>query len=78
MSGGRYDYIHYRIEEFNNEMELNTTERKKFKKLLSKVISVIKAIEWEDSGDTSEEDTNKEFKKLKTVIRRYYDTTKKI
>ena len=52
MSGGSMNYLFSRIEEAH--FAIDTPERKAFKIHLEKVAKACKAIEWVDSGDSSE------------------------
>lgn len=52
MSGGSMNYLYSRIEEAH--FALDTSERKAFKAHLEKVSKACRAIEWVDSGDSSE------------------------
>lgn len=62
MSGGKYDYIHCKIEEFIEELELKNDagieipQRVAFKELLCLVATAAHEIEWVDSGDCGEGD----------------------
>lgn len=59
MSGGAYGYKYFKIIEFAEEMQLNDDPlRIAFQKHLMLVAKACKAIEWEDSGDTSKEHTD--------------------
>lgn len=57
MSGGRMDYLCYKVEEAS--FATNTPERKAFLKHLKKVAKALHDIEWNDSGDGApDEDTS--------------------
>lgn len=49
MSGGSMDYLSYKVESAN--FQLNTHLRRAFKDHLQKVALALHAIEWNDSGD---------------------------
>ncbi len=65
MSGGSYGYAYRRVEEFSEALEAGVTidgrtvdgagcvARLGFAAHLRKVAAAMKAIEWEDSGDSS-------------------------
>ncbi len=55
MSGGSMDYFYARVQYC--EFDLSTPERAAFAAHLRLVASALKAIEWEDSGDTGPEKT---------------------
>jgi hypothetical protein len=52
MSGGSMNYLYLKIEDV--DFELNTPERIAFKQHLKLVAEACRAIEWVDSGDSSE------------------------
>ena len=54
MSGGAYNYMFLKIEDFADDIACgrNTLQRKAFVELLHKVADAAKAIEWHDSGDS--------------------------
>lgn len=63
MSGGRYGYVHVRIEELADEIRIKggghaapPQLRKAFTEHLRKVAAALKAIEWNDSGDGDAEE----------------------
>lgn len=66
MSGGAYDYVYFKIEEFANTIDVidttcpdvNIELRLKFKELLYKVAKAARAIEWNDSGDGDDRESN--------------------
>ncbi len=80
MSGGHYDYAYYKILELAERLELtydryNTDgtnkplppiswRRRKFKALLTLVAEAARTIEWVDSGDSGEDDAEKEMDKV--------------
>jgi predicted RNase H-like nuclease (RuvC/YqgF family) len=49
MSGGSMEYLYSAV--LNARFEENTAERKAFRKHLNKVATALRAIEWNDSGD---------------------------
>lgn len=55
MSGGAYDYVSWKIEEFANTLSRTEQDprREAFKKLLSLVANAAHEIEWVDSCDKS-------------------------
>lgn len=57
MSGGSMDYLYSKVE--GARFELNTPLRRAFKSHLGRVAKALRAIEWEDSGDTGREETEK-------------------
>ena len=59
MSGGSYDYIYSRIEQFAGELRVDTLERRLFRDLLYRVAKAAHDIEWVDSGDCSPGDEDK-------------------
>lgn len=58
MSGGSMNYLYSRIE-CDANFELNTPERRAFKKHLEKVIKALHDIEWVDSCDYGPGDDSK-------------------
>lgn len=65
MSGGHYDYKCFRVRDFAEIMETKENpKRLAFRQLLFQVATVCKEIEWEDSGDTSKEQTDKAIDNL--------------
>lgn len=64
MSGGRYQYAYEKIERFADAIEMvgETAEDNKLRIALKAhlllVAAAMKAVEWEDSGDTGPGDTN--------------------
>lgn len=64
MSGGEYDWIYLKIQEFAESIHekgdgsaANPELRRRFKAHLLKVAKAAKAIEWNDSGDGDDEET---------------------
>jgi hypothetical protein len=53
MSGGSMDYLYSRVQ--GAEFRRNTPERRAFSAHLEKVAEALRAIEWSDSGDSSED-----------------------
>ena len=49
MSGGSMDYLYQKIEDAT--FLANSAQRKAFRKLLDNVAAALRAIEWNDSGD---------------------------
>jgi hypothetical protein len=70
MSGGSYNYVCYKIEEFAREIRYQEGPgeiheyRKRFSDLVKDVAKVAKEIEWADSCDTSQEDCHKAIKEF--------------
>ena len=58
MSGGSYDYIYMRIEQFANDLRTDTLDRYRFRNLLYRVAEAAHDIEWQDSGDGADEYTS--------------------
>lgn len=70
MSGGRYDYLWFKISDFACFMETRDDPRRiAFAKLLSEASKVCKDIEWEDSGDTSKPNTDKSIDDFFTFVK---------
>jgi len=60
MSGGSYDYFCFKAMNFAEEIQTNNDPKRiAFKKLAELFADASKAIEWEDSGDTGKENTDK-------------------
>ena len=61
MSGGSYDYICFKIEEFSRGIYRQDTNprRKAFASIVRKMAHVAHEIEWADSGDIGQEDADK-------------------
>lgn len=60
MSGGSYNYAFLKIDDLANEIRTNNDPKRiAFVDLLKKVSDAAHAIEWEDSGDTGKEGTDK-------------------
>lgn len=61
MSGGSYDYMYYRIEEYYvgkmKDIELDD--------LMKDIVELVHDLEWADSGDISDEDYFETVKKFK-------------
>jgi len=83
MSGGSYNYFYLKIIEFADEVRhRDSTNRKAFKKILYLVAAVAKAIEWRDSGDSSEGGVDDAvcklfaFFDLKNILKFYLDNSK--
>ncbi len=59
MSGGRYNYAYSRFEDYAYDLAPNakTPERKAFLRLLNIVAAAARAIEWNDSGDGDNRET---------------------
>ena len=53
MSGGSMNYLYLNVQEA--EFKENTAERRAFRKHLNLVAEALRAIEWVDSGDSSED-----------------------
>lgn len=49
MSGGSMDYLFYKVDYAT--FKVDTDERKRVRKFLARVAMLLKAIEWNDSGD---------------------------
>lgn len=64
MSGGSMDHLYAKID--TATFRLSTTRRRAFKAHLQKVSEALRAIEWEDSGDSGEEETEKAIKAVLT------------
>jgi len=59
MSGGSYDYFCFKVDNFIADLRLkNDPKRIALKDLLRKVSTAVRAIEWEDSGDTGKDWTD--------------------
>lgn len=62
MSGGSYDYFCFKVSNFVEELQTNHDPRRiAFKKIAELFANAAKAVEWEDSGDTGKENTDKEI-----------------
>ena len=62
MSGGAYDYAYAKVEEMAVNLRHSTTPieyRAWFAEHLRLVSAAMRALEWEDSGDTGPEDSKK-------------------
>jgi hypothetical protein len=66
MSGGSYDYAFYRVDDMADAMESRpmTPIRKAFITHLRKVAGAMKAVEWADSSDTSQESADEAMRAL--------------
>ena len=65
MSGGEYNYFYQKINNFLDELKINTKNRQKFAKFLYLEISrICRDIEWCDSGDISDEECEKILEKF--------------
>ena len=62
MSGGSMDHLHLKVK--NAQFRLNTWERRAFKKHLDLVAQALKDIEWNDSGDGSDNEVESIMKCL--------------
>lgn len=69
MSGGSYDYAYARVNDFADELarRAKTPECRAFHLHLRLVADAMKAVEWEDSGDTGPEETAAALAKVLTV-----------
>ena len=67
MSGGSMNYCYSRIDLAREELEVEYNT-KEFTPLLMCVRDILKAIEWETSGDTSRDDTIMELQKFKRRV----------
>lgn len=78
MSGGHYDYLSLKVNEFAFMIEINGEEhRRKFQIALEAAAKACKAIEWEDSGDTNAQDTKDAISNFFKVCREIDGTKKK-
>ena len=70
MSGGHYDYLSFKVREFADMVETNDIpKRVEFQKLMLLVADACYAIEWEDSGDTGPENTEKKIDAVMAFLR---------
>lgn len=70
MSGGSYDYAFTKVADMAKDHRLWKSPcayRRAFATHLLKVSAAMRAVEWEDSGDTSLEDTEKEIMEVISV-----------
>jgi len=70
MSGGCYDYISFKIDDFANNLEIKNKERAWFKKLLQLVAVAAHDIEWVDSGDKADGDELISLEAIKEFTKR--------
>lgn len=65
MSGGSYDYAYSRVQDFVDQLVTRerTAARKAFRVHLVAVAEAMRAIEWEDSGDTGPERTEEAIRR---------------
>lgn len=65
MSGGSYDYAYSRVQDFVDRLVTRerTAVRKAFRVHLVAVAEAMRAIEWEDSGDTGPERTEQAIRR---------------
>lgn len=64
MSGGHYDYAFSRVRTMADEIRPFTPLRKAFVDHLRQVAEVMRAVEWADSGDISDEEANDAMRSL--------------
>jgi hypothetical protein len=70
MSGGAYEYVYLKIQEFTDNLELKNNKRRVvFKKLLYLIATAAKDIEWVDSGDYREGDENESLDKIFSFLK---------
>jgi len=70
MSGGCYDYISFKIDDFANSLEIKNKERAWFKKLLHLVAAAAHDVEWVDSGDKADGDELISLEAIKEFAKR--------
>ena len=56
MSGGSMDYFYGRLEDAANQFQRTTPERIALRTHMLKLACVLKAVEWNDSGDGDDEE----------------------
>ena len=78
MSGGAMDYLSNKVREFTDMIETeescegefrNIEARKWFKELMIHISEASHALEWVDSGDSSEERFEKEIENVKKFLK---------
>lgn len=70
MSGGYFDYGYYHLDQYFGSME-----DEEMNKMIYDLSLLLKSLEWYKSGDTCEEDYQKDLKEFK---KKYFKSTDKI